>query len=76
MIRKLVFGVALICVAGCSVPTKDDIDPTKDWTRHGYGVITKVTEIEGHKYIIMRGRDRQIVHAASCPCMDGKGGPK
>ena len=67
--RKLMIGIALMCAAGC-VPTKDDIDPPKDWTRHGYGVITKVTEIEGHKYIIMcrGGRDGQIVHAASCPC--------
>ena len=39
------------------------------WIDHGYGFLTKVVEIEGHRYILVNSRDGHIVHAASCPCM-------
>jgi hypothetical protein len=67
--KKLIIAVvAFTVLAGCH-PTKKDKDYMDPWTNHGLDIVTKVVEIEGHKYILMDGyRSGGIIHAESCWC--------
>ena len=69
--KKLMFFAA-ICLGSVLVGCDSyEESPDKDiaWTFHGGDVVTKVVEIEGHKYIIMDGYySGGIIHAESCGC--------
>ncbi len=58
-------------LAGCGASPSSENVSNKDnaWISHGIEVMTKVAEIEGHKYIIMDGYySGGIIHAESCSC--------
>ena len=67
--KKLIIAVvAFTVLAGC-YPIKKNKDYMNPWTDHGSGITTKVTEIDGHKYILMDGCNAAgIIHAESCQC--------
>lgn len=71
-IKKLIIiAVAATALIGCC-KVEDNKDIDKAWCYHGgMGSYTKVVEIEGHQYILMRGYySGGIIHAASCQCMN------
>ena len=68
--KKIALAVALTIAGYGCVKCTDSNDIDAAWTRHGSTTFTKVVEIEGHKYVILRGYELGgIVHAASCHCM-------
>ena len=69
--KKLLIVPAICAVlAGC-IKVENDKEIDKAWTYHGNDCATKVVTIEGHKYVIMDGfYSGNIVHAASCECMN------
>jgi hypothetical protein len=68
--NKLIVMVGLsTMLVGCSDSLEDASDKDNKWISHGIDVVTKVVEIEGHKYIIMYGYySGGIIHAESCGC--------
>lgn len=72
IIITAIVAAACACMTGCN-PVEDSADIDKSWTHHGYACTTKVVTIENHKYVILHGaRLGNIVHAASCECMNGR----
>lgn len=62
-----VIGLGSVLTGCDSYEESPDKDTT--WSFHGIDVLTKVVEIEGHKYIIMDGYySGGIIHAESCGC--------
>ena len=72
MKKLLVIAIAAVSLAGCMKAERAE-SADQAWTSHGYAVggtvVTKVVEIEGHRYVIMSGlKQGGIIHAESCPC--------
>lgn len=76
--RKIaIIGLSLMFIGlgctlvGCNASYEDVSNKDKLWISHDryVRVMTKVVEIEGHKYILMKGsRCGNIIHAESCSC--------
>lgn len=67
MKRLIVAAVAAAC-CGC-VKTEKSPSIDKAWTDHGMYVYTKTVEIDGHKYIVIKGNySGNIIHSAACHC--------
>lgn len=68
MKKLLIIPILMFGLTGC---IKCEVTPEYDnaWANHGYSMMTKVVQIEGHKYIILcRSHAGTIIHAESCDC--------
>ena len=65
----MLVGLGFALAGYSSTSFKNSPDKYKSWISHDNEVVTKVVEIEGHKYIIMDGYySGGIIHAESCGC--------
>ena len=70
--KKIIIAIALAAAAcGCEkVVDSQETKTAEPWVYHGRELLTKIIELDGHKYIILDGyKCGGIIHAASCPCM-------
>lgn len=68
MKKLLILSILAFGLVGCE-KCKKSIEYDNTWANHGYTIITKVVQIEGHKYIILCGSHAgTIIHAESCDC--------
>ena len=68
MKKLFILPILMFGLAGC-IKCEEALEYDNAWAMHGGGVLTKVVQIEGHKYIIVRGTySGNIIHAESCDC--------
>lgn len=68
MKKLLILFILALGLTGC-IKYEETPEYDNAWANHGYTIITKVVQIEGHKYIILCGSHAgTIIHAESCDC--------
>lgn len=69
LIAMISLSTMLVGCGEFSYSHEDASDRDKTWILHGRYAMTKVVEIEGHKYIIFDAcHGGGIIHAESCSC--------
>ena len=68
MKKLFILTILTLGLAGC-IKCEETPEYDNAWATHSGGMLTKVVQIEGHKYIILRGPyGGNIIHAESCDC--------
>ena len=68
MKKLLILPILMFGLAGC-IKWEETPEYDNAWAMHCDGILTKVVQIDGHKYIILRGTyGGDIIHAESCDC--------
>ena len=68
MKKLLILPILMFGLTGC-IKCEETPEYDNAWAMHSCSMMTKVVQIEGHRYIILRGPYAgTIIHAESCDC--------
>jgi hypothetical protein len=68
MKKLFILPILMLGLTGC-IKCEETPEYDNAWAMHGYCTMTTVVQIDGHKYIILRGTYAgNIIHAESCDC--------
>jgi uncharacterized protein YcfL len=68
MKKLFILPILMLSLTGCN-QCKETPEYDNAWAMYGSSIMTKVVQIEGHRYIVLRGTYAgTIIHAESCDC--------